>query len=244
MIVASETRSDGPWTAGFGIYGIDARTGKLLWTNHGRGLWGRLLRCFDCVPGYTNEFRDVPKCVVGQYVVTAAGRILDIRTGRQCPSATVTTQNDNGRSAPDQRLYDNKSLRMDGDTIRVQGSRDDFVILRRDNDGREIWRFAARDRALHVDGNYYSYRFHDGHIFIVLGDAPNYVPIKETEPLYVKPNPANYQLGILDVSSGECGLFPLVDAKQRNECRIEAIRDNRVLISCDGTQLVEYNIAR
>lgn len=241
VIVASETRSDGPWTAGFGIYGIDAQTGNLLWTNHGRGLWGKLLRWLDYVPGFSNEFRDVPERVVDQSVITVAGRILDIRTGRECSSTASKAHNDIDRSGPDRTLFDTKSLEIDGDTIRVQSSCDEFVILRSNKDGREIWRFDAKDRSLHVDGNYYSYRFHNGRIFIILGDGPKYVPIKETEPLYVKPNPANYQLGILDLSSGECELFPLLDAKRRKECRIEAIRDDRILLSCDGTKLVEYS---
>jgi hypothetical protein len=147
------------------------------------------------------------------------------------------------RLRPDQKLYDDKSIQIDSETIHIQGARDNFVILRRDRKGREIWRFAANDRSLHVDGNYYSYRLHRGHIFIILGDAPNYVPIKASEPLYVKTNPANYHMGILDVSSGECRIYPLANAQQRTECRIEAIRDDRILVSCDRTQLAEYRIA-
>jgi len=243
VIVASETRSDGPWTVGFGVYGIDAQTGNLRWVNHGRGLWGKLLRCFDYVPGFTNEFRDVPKCLVDQYVVTERGRILDVRTGRDCPSVKFNEPNNDDRSGPPHKLYDNKSLETDGDTIKVEGHHDDFVILRRDKNGNDVWRFAAKDSSLHVDGNYYSYRFHDGRIFFILGDAPNSVPINEAKPLYVKANSANYQLGILDISSGECILHPLASAMRRNECRIEAIRDSRMLVSCDGTELAEYEIA-
>lgn len=243
VIVAYETRSDGPWTFGFGIYGIDAQTGQLLWTNHGRGLWGKLLRCADYVRGFTNEFRDVPKCIVNGYVITASGRFLDVRNGRENPTLKIPIPDGNERSRPDQKLNDNKSLEIDGDTIRVQGPPDDFVILRHDPDGHEIWRFASRERSLHVDGNFYSYRLHGDHIFIVLGDAPNYVPIKESDPLCVKRNPANYQMGVLNVSSGECKLYPLANAQQRTECRIEAIRDDRILVSCDGTQLTEYRIA-
>jgi len=244
VIIASETRSDGPWTADFGIYGIDAHTGNLRWVNHGRGFWGKLLRCLDYVPGFTNEFRDVPKCFVDQYIVTTRGRILDVRTGHDCPSVKITEPNNDVRSAPQHKLYYNKSLKTDGDTIKVEGHRDDFAILRRDKNGNDIWRFAAKDLSLHVDGNYYSYRFHDGSIFIILGDAPNYVPINEATPLHVKPNPANYQLGILDVSSGKCKLEPLANAKQRKECRIESIRDSRMLVSCDGTELAEYEIVK
>ncbi|MDX1946498.1 MAG: hypothetical protein SFU86_13945 [Pirellulaceae bacterium] len=241
VIVASETRSDGPWVFDFGIYGIHAQTGKLLWTNHGRGLWGRMLRCFDYVPGFTNEFRDAPERVVGRYVVTSAGRFLDIGTGHQCPSPVLEKPHCGDRLALNRELYDNKSLAMDGDTILVQGHHDDFVILRRDKSGREFWRFAAKERGLHVDGNFYSYRLHNGRIFIILGDAPKYVRIKASSP-YVKRSPANYYMGILNVSTGKCDLFPLAEAKLRTECRIESIRDDRVLISCDDTQLVEYSV--
>lgn len=244
VIVASETRSDGPWTAGFGIYGIDARSGSLRWVNHGRGFWGKLLRCLDYVPGFTNEFRDVPKCLVDQYVVTTRGRILDVRTGHDCPSVKISEPNNEDRSGPQYKLYDNKSLETDGHTIKVEGHRDDFVIFRRDKNGNDIWRFAAKESSLHVDGNYYSYRFHDGRIFIILGDAPNYVPINEAKPLYVKPNPANYQLGILDIKSGKCTILPLANAMRRNECRIEAIRDSRMLVSCDCAELAEYEIPK
>ena len=240
VIVASETRSDGPWTAGFGIYGIDAQTGQLLWANHGRGLWGKLLRCLDYVPGFTNEFRDVPQRIVNGHVVTAAGRCLNVRTGHHNPTLNITIPDGNARTRADQKLYDDKSFEFNGSTICVQGSRDDFVIKRRDRAGNDIWTFAAAERSLHVDGNYYSYRLHGDHIFIVLGDAPNYVPIKASNPVYVKSNPANYQMGVLDISSGECKLYPLVNAEQRTECRIETIRDDRVLVSCDGTQLTQY----
>lgn len=242
VIIATESRSDGPWTADFGIYGMDAQTGKLLWTNHGHGLWGKLLRGLDYVPGFTNEFRDTPKCIVDQYVITSAGRTLDVRTGQPRPSTAVGTLEADQRSAPDLTLYKNRSLEMDGEDLLIEGAGDDFAILRRDKDGRVIWQFAARERSLHVDGNYYSYRLHDGRIFIILGDAPNYVPIKESKPWIVKPNPANYHLGVLDVSSGECKLHRLTDMEQRTECRIEAIREDRILISCEGTQLLEYTV--
>ena len=244
VIVASEMRSDGPWTADFGIYGISAQTGAMLWINHGRGLWGKLLRCFDYVPGFTNEFRDRPKCIVDQHVVTERGRVLEILTGIDCPSLRLECPETTERSRPAQKFYDNKSLSFNGNTIKVEGHRHEFCIIRSGNDGNELlWRFAAKDRSVYVDGNYYSYRIHNGFIFIILGDAPNYVPISDSKPLFVKPNPANYQMGVLNVSSGNCELFPLLDAKQRKECRIEAIRDSRMLISCDGSQLTEYEIA-
>jgi hypothetical protein len=243
VIVAYETRSDGPWTACFGIYGINAKTGRLLWTNHARGLWGKLLRCFDYVPGFTNEFRDSPRCIVNGHVITASGRCLEVRTGRQITTDQKTVPESINPTEPSRKLYDNKSLETNGDTIRIEGPRDDFNIIRIDRNGNEKWRFAAKEHSLHVDGNYYSYRLHNDHIFMILGDAPNYIPIKASDPLYVKANPANYKIGVLKIETGAFQSYPLVNAEQKTECRIETIRDNRILVSCDGIHLAEYKIS-
>jgi hypothetical protein len=132
------------------FYGIDAQTGNLRWVNHANGLWGKLLRCLDFVPGFTNEFRDVPKCVVDQYVVTARGRILDVRTGQDCPFAKIKKPNSDGRTEPQHKLYANKSLKTDGNTIKIEGPRNDFVIHCRDRNGNNIWRFSARESSSHV----------------------------------------------------------------------------------------------
>lgn len=242
VIIASETRSDGPWTLDFGIYGIDAKTGSLLWTNHGRGLWGKLFRCFDHVPGFTNDFRDAPEHVVGEYVLTARNRILDVRTGHERRAVQLEAKTTKRSRA--EQFYDNNTLLLGkGDRLKVEGPRDDFSIFRVDKDGLELWRFSARERSLYCEGNYYSYRLNDDRIYIILGDAPKYVPVKPGNPGYVKPNPANYQLGVLDVASGECTLCPLEHAEQRTECRIETIRDARLLVSCGARILTEYAIA-
>jgi hypothetical protein len=116
------------------------------------------------------------------------------------------------------------------------------MILRRDKDRRELWRFAAKDLGFHVNGNWYSYRLHDGKVFLVLGDAPSYVPIDKAQPNIVQPNPANYQIGVLDVASGHLSLCPVIGGAQQTECRIEAIRGTRLLVSCAGKHLTEYEI--
>jgi hypothetical protein len=82
VIVASEMRSDGPWTAGFGCYGISLETGRLLWTSHGEGGWDRFVRMLDFVPGFTNELRDAPVEETGGRCRCGSGRVLDVRTGR------------------------------------------------------------------------------------------------------------------------------------------------------------------
>lgn len=243
VIVASEMRSDGPWTCGFGIYAIDVQTGELRWTNHGRGLWGNFVRWLDYVPGFTNEIRDSPDYIVDQYVVTRKQRVLDASDGRDCPPISGMDLSKPEQSRVDRLLYDHKSLSLNGDEIKVEGHGNDFAVCRLDSAGRESWRFNAEDSAMYVDGNYYSYRYNNGHIYIVLGDAPKYVPRNADRAMLVKPNPASYQLGVLNTVSGEIDLYQLKDATDRKECRIEAVRDARVLVSCDGTQLVEYEFA-
>lgn len=245
-IVASETRSDGPWTADFGIYGIDAKTGALLWTNHARGAWGTLLRALDRVPGFTNDFRDSPARIVGECVATSRGRNLDIRTGqeRQQSQENIVIQKEADSQA--QILYksgfqNGKPLELDGDTLKIQGARDQFSVIRTDKNGHVSWRFDAQEQSLHVDGNYYSHRYHDGRIYIILGDAPHYVPTPN-KPRYVQENPANYQLGILDVKTGKCDQYPLNLGKHRKECRIEDVGNSRILISFDRTFLAEYSV--
>ncbi len=81
VIVASEMRSDGLWTADFGCYGISLEDGRLLWTSHGSGLWGRIVRLLDFVPGFTNELRDTPHHVQNGKVFCNSGRVLDVKSG-------------------------------------------------------------------------------------------------------------------------------------------------------------------
>jgi hypothetical protein len=242
VIVAYEMRSDGPWTAIFGIYGIDAKSGELLWTNHARRPWRWFVRCLDFVPGFTNEFRDAPLAVDGDYVSTRNGRVLDVRTGRDCPDCSKAPSKVE-RTRREEVFYDKRAIQVGADTLRVIGSKDQFEILRTDLNGRVVWRFDGRDRALHVDGNYYSYRLHGETIFIVLGNAPNSVPIDPAKPLIHKRNAASYQLGMLHVATGEFESFPLADGRRLNDCRIEAVKGTRLLVSFDGVELVEYEFS-
>ena len=83
VLVAAERRgNDGPWIAEFGVYGIDLTSGRLLWTSHAPGGWGRFVRLLDFVPDFTNEIRDSPHAVLNGEIVTESGRRLDPRTGR------------------------------------------------------------------------------------------------------------------------------------------------------------------
>ena len=74
-------RSDGPWSGLLGCYGISLENGQLLWTSHGSGIWGRLGRLLDFVPGFANEFRDTPRQIKDGKNFCDSGRIIDIQTG-------------------------------------------------------------------------------------------------------------------------------------------------------------------
>lgn len=239
VIVASETRSDGPWTIDYGIYGIDVKSGALRWTNHGRGFWNTICRLLDHVPGFTNEIRDAPKSMAGDYLVTRKERILDIRSGRQRFGVPFEVEPDaRGRA---ERFYDDKSISVQNDDVLVvEGLRDDFALFRLDASGRQRWEFRAKDLESFVRADYYSYRLVGGNVLLILGDAPDCVPIDPSKPFLVKPNPANFQLGIVDIENGECRAFPLDHSTQRVGCRIEAIHGSRLLISCDDIFLTEY----
>lgn len=168
IIVASETRSDGPWTFDFGVYGIEAGTGVLRWNNHGGGLWGQILRCCDFAPLFTNEFRDAPLRVTDKYVTTRRGRMLDVQTGREVPSVPSDDRHAIDFSTPMDSLYRDGLLSLDGRTIQVQGHGDAFTVAVNDRDGQTRTRFAAGDHAMQVDGNFFSYRLQGNRIVMIL----------------------------------------------------------------------------
>ncbi len=242
VIIASETRSDGPWTAGFGIYAIETLTGRLLWINHGRGFAGRLLRWLDFVPGYTNEFRDSPLAAKDRQVITSRGRILDLLTGQDLGKTDVPSQTKTAFPDLADEFYTTRSIKVGTDTLELQFPDDDWVFLRRDLTGRELWQFRVRRPHQYIGGNFYSYRLHDDRIYIVLRNAPLFVPISPAKPRYVRPNPADHQLGVLNITSGACKFYPLTNGRQRKECRLEAIRDSRILLSFDGRDLAEFEV--
>jgi hypothetical protein len=91
-----------------------------------------------------------------------------------------------------------------------------------------------------VRSDYYSYRLAGDVIYVILGDAPESIPIDPAKPTFVKPNPADYEIGVIDIESGACRTFRLENAKQRKQCRVESVRGSRLLVSCDATVLTEY----
>jgi len=100
-----------------GCFGIDLNSGKLLWTSHGNGFWGVLLRICDFIPGYANEFSDIPIHVKDGRVITESGRILDVQTGKQIEKMSrekAKSYNDYFTSPEFQLFSERKFLLEDG----------------------------------------------------------------------------------------------------------------------------------
>ena len=241
VIVASEMRSDGPWTVDFGIYGIDVESGELLWTNHAGAPWGGLCAWLDLVPGFTNELRDAPEAIVDGRVLTRRGRVLDVRTGRPAHGERIEIESRD--TDPAERLYHDKRLELpDGDVLSVEGYRDAFRLSLSSPGGVERWAFDAGAHDAYVTGDYYSYRLLGDRILVLMGDASECVPVDPGKPMIVQRNPASYRLGMVDVRTGAFESHPLEHASHRTQCRIEAVRGSRLLIGCDDTLLTEYEL--
>lgn len=242
VIIASEMRSDGPWTLDFGIYGIHVKTGNILWANHGDGLLGKIASLLDYIPGVTNELRDRPKYIWNKYVLTDRGRIIDVDTGKRALIEKEKIPFLEDKKTISHTFYTEKMLSIDDAKILVNGFDKDFNVIRIDEFGKIAWRFPAEDQIWYVGGNYFSYRLHNNKIYIILGDAPSYLPCSINNPKHVKSSPANYSLGIIEIKSGESEIHQLPKGEQKLTCRIEAIRDNNILINYDGIELFEFEL--
>lgn len=256
VIVASEMRSDGPWMYCFGCYGISLLTGKLLWTSHRSGIWGRLLRLCDFVPGFTNDVRDVPAHVVSDECICESGRVLDVRTGslvRRIPQSDVdshapppTEQQRLGETGyridaprrikigPDAWL----SRRLEGEPIgSIAG---EFRLHRFRDNGSIAWSFDIADTGYHPQSSHYcpAAAGRPGFVYLTVSDEPTTRPDpKARNPHVVVPSPTRYHLLTLDLDSGTIIQdFPIGDV-QSTECRIEGVDDDAVLISLDGREL-------
>jgi len=123
VLVATEQRcNDGPSSADFGVYGISLAAGRLLWTSHAPGRWGRFLRLLDFIPDFTNELRDEPLHIDGEETLTFRGRRLEAVTGKDfgCREVPVELRRENERFAS--RLLAWKEVPIAGLGTLVAGS--------------------------------------------------------------------------------------------------------------------------
>lgn len=263
VIVATEMRSDGPWTLTFGGYGISLETGELLWTSHAKPRWNGFLRFLDLIPGFTNELRDTPVGVKGSQCACESGRVLDIHTGRQIgktPHVEAWRSGSSGssdRQAPAQRLYDTQiagggprfvkigdgkllTHQWDSEPPTETPSEQQFRLCLLDARHNLQWKFAIRDFNKYIEGNFFSYRYAGDCVYLIVSDEPPYVPVKPDAPYLVQPNPTTYHLWTLDIGSGAIlQKIPVTDAGV-TECRIEDLTDDYLLVSVNGKRLLCY----
>lgn len=248
VIVANETRSDGPWTAGFGCYGLSLETGEQIWVSHGSGFWGVVGRILDFVPGYTNEFRDNPQFVKEGKVFCTSGRVLEIATGKvierkkrdeiqsvQIPKSDAWNLYNSSmdQAAPKVRVGD---LLLSHPTS--QKVRGELSLVAETGNGDRVWEFNIRDCGRHIDGNFYSYRLSGSFIYLIVSEQERYKP-HPSKQHYVLPNPTRWAIFTLDVFTGKVVQEISLGDELVDECRIEDIDDEGLLIGT-STRVLMY----
>ncbi len=254
-IIASETRSHGPRTASFGCYGLSLETGELLWTSHAGGWWGRLVRMFDFVPRFANEFRDAPARLVGDRCVCASGRVLDVHTGKEIRRPS-TDRPDRPSEVPSdaRRLYEGMrrneftrvplrdglwlSNKRSGDDVRIA----EFCLYLVDDDGGVHWTFDLETAGYRIDGDFFSYRYVPPYVYLVASQQSNRKS-HPTRPHAVLPNPTVYHLLVLELETGTIAQDIRIDRRNLSQCRIEDADEEGVLISSAARELQYYKAA-
>ncbi len=259
VIVASETRSDGPWTIDFGCYGICLHTGHMLWVSHGIGLRGALGRLLDYVPGFTNDLRDAPAAVDRACVYCRSGRVLDIRSGRMLYRVRDSEIPTSSHWAFRRRINSLNSLSVRGEfqTSPLRAAEDLFLTRvppqalepqtgtpdRYDNvslyaiasDRSLRWQFRASE--LGYFGDVIPFALCHPFVYVVVSDSPPTVPIQHNQPLVVRPNPGTWHALTLDVTTGSV-LQDIVLGHSDNGARIEDADDRGVLFSLGQHRLL------
>ncbi len=240
IIVASETRSDGPWTLGFGLYGIDAKTGTLLWRSHRDGLFGCVCNALDLVPGFTNELRDAPSKVVDGEVYCASGRVLDVRTGRLLRRINVERPTKVGVVAP--RSESQVATSYGQLTVSTATPEDHhrFVAVMH-FDGKTRWRLDAKERGVFIGSSGFSWRLWQDFLLAIVSTEPETVPIKPEQPFIVRAKLTHRELWAVRLEDGLVVLKTPVTVVPASQCRIEDANEQCVLISADNKRLSCYS---
>jgi len=258
VIVASEMRSDGPWTFTFGCYGISLDTGSLLWISHGTGFRGVLARILDFIPGFTNELRDSPHHIEDGQIFCEGGRVLDVKTGEvlrevardsvqahESPSSVghlfyntgigknASRENDHSRLAVGNGLFLRHVQAQEGKQRGV------LQITAENRDGTCVWEFSTDQLGRHIDGNFYSYRLVPPFLYLVVSDECKYKP-HPSQKRCVVPNPTHWHLVTLDLTTGEVRQGFSLGEEQQDECRIEDVDNGGLLIGRSNRELLYF----
>lgn len=251
VIVASEMRSDGPWTATFGCYGISLKSGTLIWTSHGSGMRGILLQIFDYLPGYTNGLRDSPHHLKNGKVFCNSGRVLNVTTGQLLEKAdSPDTQFDKPPRRIDEVFY-NSTLNKEQEAIsigggiflrhlrQVESGNSSLEIMADTEAGENIWSFSTNVLGRKFDGNFYSHRLMPPYLYLIVSDQDRFRP-NPAHKNQVLPNPTYWHFVAVDLRNGNVAQdFSLCDQKLE-ECRIEDVDDRGLLIGRSNQTLAYY----
>lgn len=251
IIVATETRSDGPWTASFGCYGISLETGRLLWTSHASGVWGRTLRVLDFVPGFTNEFRDTPCYVEEGKVFCASGRVLDVQRGTLLEKLTPEAVQAYKKPVTLGQLFYRSHHGNAASPIAISNgilllhiiptdstNQSGWKIAATTEAGEPLWTFSIEQLGRYIDGNFYSYRLLPPFLYLVVSEEPRYRP-HPTKKHYVLGNASRWHLVTLDIATGAVLQDFSLGNEKIDECRIEDVDEEGLLIS-HGNHSLSY----
>ncbi len=241
VIVATETKSGGPWTASFGAWGISVATGELLWPGRREVSWGR--RLLELIPFVGPPVLGTAVHVAGSVCFCEGGRVLSIHSGEVV--GEIETDGEEWRGNIREKdaswnFYMGRPLRLDNGDVLSRGSEDDegFHLLRIAPNGESRWHFDLGREGHFITGNYYSYRYSEGFVYMVVSDRHRELTFDPT-----KPHGGHYYLWVLDVQSGEiCQRVSLPD--WTGECRIEDIDDRHLLTSTANKKLFCYGRRR
>ena len=238
VIVATETKSGGPWTASFGAWGISVETGKLLWPARREVSWGR--RLLELLPGVGPPVPGTAVHVAGSLCFCEGGKVLNIRSGDVVGGYATDPEEWRAKAEEkdaSQNLYTGRSCRLDNGDVLSHGSEDDegFHLLRIAPNGESRWHFDLGREGHFITGNYYSYRYRDGFVYMVVSDRYRELTFDPT-----KPHDGHYFLWTLDVQTGRlCQKVTIPD--WAGECRIEDVDERHILVSTANKMLFCYD---
>ena len=262
VILASETRSDGPWTLDFGCYGISLPNGEMLWKWYGEGLRGKSTAMLDVVPGLTNELRPHFFGVRGKECATKDGHILDVHTGKLLRHEAKITipEKTYGPQTAAQKIYRGQSIEIDQNRLlstrearmkeeKLSNGKTRVIHLKQtkpfgfklqDAQGEVMWDWSPTEIGLHPKENYYGWRLIENKLLLLCSEEPATVPIRLDKPRIVKPNSAIYHLLLVDALTGKVDQNLVVSKEKTDSCRIEDVDGRGVLVSHGERDLCYY----
>jgi hypothetical protein len=237
VIVATETKSGGPWTASFGAWGISVETGEVLWPTRREVSWGR--RLVELIPFVGPPIPATAIHVAGSLCFCEGGSVLSIHSGEVVREKE--TDAEEWRAKEQERnaswkFYMGQPLALDNGDVLTHGSEDDeeFHLYRIAPNDESRWHFDLGRERHFITGNYYSYRYSEGFIYMVVSDQYRELTFDPT-----KPHGGHYFLWTLDVQAGRlCQKVAIPD--WAGECRIEAVDEDHILVSTANKNLFCY----